>query len=147
MRLQNLLRIGRLKAHEATPAEIQRLLGAVVRNLADAAVGSVSEETRFDAAYKAVTQCALVALMAQGFRPSGNESDPHLATVQSLPLTLGVEDGTSAVLDALRRKRNAIDDTGDSVSPDMLDECIAQAHALRAHLLQELAERHPELLS
>jgi hypothetical protein len=35
--LQNLLKIGRLKAHEPNAAEVQRLLAAIKRNLADAA--------------------------------------------------------------------------------------------------------------
>ena len=54
MTLQNLLRIGRLKEHVPTPEEVQRLLAAIDRNLADAAVESISDETRFDVAYKAV---------------------------------------------------------------------------------------------
>lgn len=47
MTLQNLLRIGRLKAHVATAAEVQRLLKAIDRNLADAGVADISDETRF----------------------------------------------------------------------------------------------------
>lgn len=52
MTLQNLLRIGRLNEHVATAAEVQRLLAAIDRNIADASVASISDETRFDAAYK-----------------------------------------------------------------------------------------------
>jgi hypothetical protein len=57
--LQNLLKIGRLKAHEPNAAEVQRLLAAIRRNLTDAVATNISAETRFDAAYKAVMQCAL----------------------------------------------------------------------------------------
>ena len=59
MTLQNLLRIGRLNQHVATAAEVQRLLAAIDRNIADASVASISDETRFDAAYKAavVAEC------------------------------------------------------------------------------------------
>lgn len=46
MTLQNLLRLGRLKAHSATAAKVQHLLATVERNL-------------HDAAYKSVMQCAL----------------------------------------------------------------------------------------
>lgn len=56
MTLQNLLTIGRLKEHQPTAAEVQRLLAAVNRNLQDAAAANISDETRFDAAYKAVMQ-------------------------------------------------------------------------------------------
>jgi hypothetical protein len=73
MTLQNLLRIGKLKEHTPTAAEVQRLLAAIDRNLADAAVAAISDETRFDAAYKAVMQCALVAMLAAGYRPATSE--------------------------------------------------------------------------
>jgi hypothetical protein len=73
MTLQNLLRIGKLRDHAPTAAEVLRLLAAVDRNLADAAVSEVSDETRFDAAYKAVMQCSLAAMMASGYRPSTSE--------------------------------------------------------------------------
>ena len=52
MTLQNLSRIGRLNAHAATADEVQRLLKAIDRNMADAAVAAISDETRFDAAVK-----------------------------------------------------------------------------------------------
>jgi hypothetical protein len=66
MTLENLLKIGRLKQHETNAAEVQRLLASIRRNLADAAVINISDETRFDAAYKAVMQRALVAMLAAG---------------------------------------------------------------------------------
>jgi hypothetical protein len=88
--LQNLLKIGRLKAHALNAAAVQRLLAAIKRNLADAAAANISDETRFDAAYKAVMQCALVAMLAAGYRPAANEPGHHQTMIQSLPLTLGV---------------------------------------------------------
>ncbi len=51
MTFQNLLRIGRLKPHPATPASVQALRSAIDRNLADAAVAGISDETRFAVAY------------------------------------------------------------------------------------------------
>jgi hypothetical protein len=51
--LQNLLKIGQLKAHPPDAAEVQRLPAAAARNLADARVTTISPETCFDAAYKA----------------------------------------------------------------------------------------------
>jgi len=59
--LQNLLRIGKIKGHAPTAAEVQRLLAAIDRNLADAGVDLISDESRFDVAYKEVMQCSLVA--------------------------------------------------------------------------------------
>ena len=146
MTLQNLLKIGRLKAHAPTPAELQRLLAAAGRNIADSQVDSVSDETRFDAAYKAIMQCALAAMLAGGYRPSTNEPGHHQTLIQSLPLTLGVPNETWVVLDALRRKRNASDYSGDLVEPEMRAEATVQATALLNTLRAWLKKNHPELL-
>lgn len=45
MTLQNLLRIGKLKEHTATAEEVQRLLAAIDRSLADAAAGQISVQS------------------------------------------------------------------------------------------------------
>ena len=146
MTLQNLLKIGRLKEHAATPDEVQRLLAAAERNLADSRVKAVSDETRFDAAYKSIMQSTLAAMMAGGYRPSTSEPGHHQTLIQSLPLTMGVPNETWVLLDALRRKRNASDYSGDIVQPDMAAEATTQAAALLKALRSWLGSRHPELL-
>lgn len=145
MTLQNLLRIGRLNAHAPNATEIQRLLTAAERNLRDAKVAAVSDETRFDAAYKAIKQTALVAMMASGFRPATNEPRHHQTLIQSLPLSCGVDKDAWVVLDALRRKRNLSDYTGDSVDADLRSECVAQAEALVKYVRKWLKQQHPEM--
>lgn len=105
MTLQNLAKIGQLNAHKPTAEEVARLLTAVRRNLADAEVKGISNETRFDCGYKAIMQCALVAMMANGYRPSTSAPGHHQTMLQSLPLTLGVSNDAWIVLDALRKKR------------------------------------------
>ena len=107
----------------------------------------MSDENRFDAAYKAIMQCALVAMMAGGYRPSTSEPGHHQTLIQSLPLTLGVPNGNWVVLDALRRKRNASDYSGDVVQPEMVAEAAAQAAALLKTLRAWLKTHHPELLN
>ena len=146
MTLQNLLKIGRLKAHAPTPAELQRLLAAAGRNIADSQVDSVSDETRFDPAYKAIMQCALAAMLAGGYRPSTNEPGHHQTLIRTLPLTVGVPNETWVVLDALRRKRNASDYSGDIVEPEMRAEATVQATALLNTLRAWLKKSHPDLL-
>ena len=146
MTLQNLLKIGRLKPHAATPQEIQRLLAAAERNLMDARIEAISDETRFDVAYKAIMQLALIAMMASGYRPSTNEPGHHQTMIQSLPLTMGLPKETWLVLDALRRKRNVTDYQGDPIETEAVAECLAQAIALLAATRQWLEDRHPELL-
>jgi hypothetical protein len=125
---------------------VQRLLAAIRRNLADAQVAGISDETRFDVAYKAVMQCALVAMLAAGYRPSANEPGHHQTMIQSLPLTLGVRNEVWVVLDALRRQRNANDYTGQPITPAAVAECLGQARALENALLAHLRARYPSLL-
>jgi hypothetical protein len=125
---------------------VQRLLAAIRRNLTDAAATNISAETRFDAAYKAVMQCALVAMLAAGYRPAANEPGHHQTMIQSLPLTLGVANEVWVVLDALRRQRNANDYTGQPITAAAVAECLAQAKTLEKTLLGHLRDQHPQLL-
>ena len=146
MTLQNLLRVGRLKEHQPTPVEVQRLLAAIARNLTDASLDAISDETRFDVAYKAIMQCALVAMLSAGYRPATNEPGHHQTMIQSLPLTLGVSNDVWVVLDALRRQRNASDYTGHPITAATVTECLSQARSLQARLLEHLRSKRPDLL-
>jgi hypothetical protein len=140
MTLENLLKIGQLKAHETDAAEIQRLLAAAQRNLADAGATNISPENRFDAAYKAIMQAALVALLAHGFRPDTSRPGHHMTVIQSLPETIGLDGGRVAVLDALRRKRNLSDYTGDDIDHASVKNCIAEAGKLLAEVVTWLRD-------
>ena len=133
MTLENLLAIRRLVRHEAGRAAILKLLAAADRNLADAKVTTISAENRFDAAYKAILQCAMAALWAKGYRTSTSEPGHHQTAIQALPLTLALDSATVIVLDALRKQRNLNDYTGDGVSDALLAECIVQAESLLRH--------------
>jgi len=112
----------------------------------DARAEIISDETRFDVAYKAIMQLALAAMMVSGFRPSTNEPGHHQTMIQSLPHTLGLPNDAWVVLDALRRKRNVSDYQGDPIEPEAVSECIAQATALLATTRRWLAEQHREYL-
>ncbi len=146
MSLDNLVRTNQLTAHVARVAEVQRLLAAATRNLADANASSISVETRFDAAYKAIMQCALIGLLANGYRPSTSTPGHHQTMIQALPLTLGVARETWLVMDALRKKRNVNDYSGDLIEEGSMRECIAQATGLLAHVVAWLKQNKPELL-
>lgn len=134
MSLENLLAINRLLRHLATPESIQKLIDAAARNLVDAGAANISVENRFDAAYKAIMQCAMAALWAKGYRTSTSEPGHHQLVIQLLPKTLGVNNDVVIVLDALRKQRNLSDYSGDAVSEASLAECIAQAEALLKRL-------------
>ena len=146
MTLENLLKIGQLKPHATGKDEVGKLLRAAQRNIADAEVELISSETRFDSAYKAVMQAALVALMANGFRPDTNRPGHHMTVIQTLPITIGLPSGRMVVLDALRRKRNMADYTGDGVDEITMESCIEEAKALLQDVETWLKENAPELL-
>ncbi len=145
MTLANLLRTGQLKNHEPDATEIQRLLQAARRNIADSRVSAISAETRFDAAYKAIMQVALAALMANGFRPDTNRPGHHMTVVQSLPKSIGLATERMVVLDALRRKRNLSDYTGEDVDDGSVTHRIAEAEQLMQDVDQWLEQNRSDL--
>ena len=146
MTLENLLAIHKLQAFETSAAGVQRLLFAVERNLADASIAALSSENRFDAAYKAIMQCAMIGLWASGYRTSTSQPGHHQTSLQVLPLTLGLERDVVIVLDALRKQRNLSDYEGDPVSDGAVAECCRQATSLLAHTRAWLGQNRPDLL-
>jgi hypothetical protein len=135
--LANLLKIGQLKEHPVDQEEIDRLIAAAGRGIADARVAAVSAETRFDAAYRAIMQIGLAALMTQGYRPDTNRPGHHMTIIQTFTLTLGIEAARIVVLDTLRRKRNLADYTGEDIDDASVGACIAEAE----RLLREIKAR------
>jgi len=147
MTLENLLAIHRLQAFEATAEGVQRLLDAAARNLLDARLPGLSADNRFDAAYKAIMQCAMIGLWANGYRTSTSQPGHHQTALQALPKTMGIDQDTVIILDALRKQRNLNDYEGDPVTAAAVAECLAQAEALIAHTLKWLARQRPDLLA
>lgn len=147
MSLQNLLKIGQLKEHPPDAAEVQRLLAAAARNLADASVATISPETRFDAAYKVVMQAALAALMAHGYRPDTGRPGHHATVVQGLALTIGLAPARVTVLDTLRRQRNLSDYTGEDIDDSSVEHCISEANQLLQDVMAWLKAHRPELMA
>jgi len=147
MTLENLLAIHRLQAFEPTPASVQRLLASAGRNLADARLPELSNDNRFDAAYKTIMQCAMIGLWAKGFRTATSQPGHHQTALQTLPKTLELDADTVIVLDALRKQRNLNDYEGDPVTDAAVRECQDQAEALLALTRQWLQDHRPDLLS
>ncbi|MCG8434708.1 MAG: DNA-binding protein [Gammaproteobacteria bacterium] len=146
MSLNNLVRTGQLETHETNAGQVLQLLESSQRFLADAKVQSISSETRFDAAYKAVMQCAMVALWANGFRPLKSTPGHHQTMLQTLGVSIGLETEDMQLLDMFRVKRNAIDYTGEPVDEVSVEECIAACEQLMRVLQDWLAAHRPDLL-
>ena len=147
MTLENLLAIHRLQLFDVTPDGLQRLLASAERNLTDARLPELSANNRFDTAYKAIMQCAMIGLWANGYRTSTSQPGHHQTALQTLPKTMGVVQDIVIVLDALRKQRNLNDYEGDPISDAAVTECLAQAKALLAHTRQWLQAHRPDLLS
>ena len=144
MSLQNL--VGRsLEAVAPDRAAIARLLAAAERNLADARLAALSAENRFDASYKAIMQCAMAALQANGYRTLTSQPGHHQTALQTLPLTIGLPKERLIVLDALRKQRNLADYQGDSVPEQIAAECCGQEKQLLAEVKAWVATHKPKL--
>lgn len=128
--MDDLVRDGRLKAHVPDAAECARMLAAAQRNLRDAGLEGLSEESRFQLAYKAIMQCAMLAWLANGYRPTTSVPGHHRTMIQSLPMTLGITEDVVFVLDTLRKKRNLTDYSGELIDPASVRECVMRAEEL-----------------
>ncbi|WP_288476635.1 DNA-binding protein [uncultured Pseudomonas sp.] len=145
MTLDNL--IGKsLEAITPDSAGIRRLLEAAQRSLTDARLPTLSSESRFDLAYKAIMQGANAALQANGYRTLTSRPGHHQTMIQSLPRTIGLATPTMLVLDTLRKQRNVIDYSGDLVSDSMAEEALRQAETLLQQIVLWLEQQRSDLL-
>lgn len=145
MTLKNLLGIS-LDAIPPDRALVAKLLAAAQRNIVDAQLQGLSTENRFDAAYKAIMQTAMVALHANGYRTLTSKPGHHQAAIQTLPTSVGLPQAKVIVLDALRKQRNLSDYSGDLIPESAAKECLASALELLAHVQTWLKNNRPDLL-
>lgn len=99
--LDNLVRIGQLKAEPRNVQEAARMLAMARTRLVDARLEGVSLEGRFTSAYNAAHMAALAALRWQGYR-----SENRYTVFQCLAHTVGWPASRWRVLDAAHQKRN-----------------------------------------
>ena len=106
--LDNLVRIGQLKAEPAVAAEIEGLLRLGQRRLDDAKRQELSLESRFDLSYNATHALALSALRIHGYR-----SDSRYLVFQCLQHTVDLPAEQWRVLDYAHRRRNLAEYEGE----------------------------------
>ena len=99
--LENLVRIGQLKAEPRNTLEAARMLDMARTRLADAKLSKLSLEGRFTSAYNAAHAAALAALRWHGYR-----SENRYTVFQCLTHTLGWPSSRWRVFDAAHQKRN-----------------------------------------
>jgi len=144
MSLENLLKIGQLERHETDAVQLGRLLESSVRCLDDARQESITAETRLEAGYRAIMQLSMLALWANGFRPTTGAGH-HMTMIQSLVHSVGLDTDRVRVLDTFRVKRNTINYTGEDMDIASVEACIKAGEALMQHTRNWLADNHPEL--
>lgn len=126
--LQNLLKIGKLKAEPPNQSEFDRLVMSARRKLPDAENAGNSADTRFTVAYDAAYALAVAALRWHGYR-----SENRTLVFQVLVHTLSFPKEKSRLLDHCHQQRNlALYEGEGPPNEQLIRELIAVAKDLQA---------------
>lgn len=128
--LENLLRIGQLKAEPRNPAEVKRMLAMARTRLLDARLANLSNEGRFTSAYNAAHAAALAALRWHGYR-----SENRFTVFQCLTHTVSWPASQWRVLDAAHQKRNMAEYEG---YLEVEESTIVELYALTSQLISDV---------
>jgi hypothetical protein len=129
--LDNLVRIGQLKAEPRSATEVARLLAMARVRLADAGIINISQEGRFSSAYNAAHAAALAALRWHGYR-----SENRFTVFQCLGHTVGWPAERWRIFDVAHRKRNLAEYEG---FIEIEDSAIEELRVLSADLIAAVA--------
>jgi hypothetical protein len=99
--LDNLVRIGNLKAEAASRNEFDGMVKSARRGLADAQNESIETDSQFDLAIEAAHKFALAALRREGYR-----SENRITVFQALVHTLGVSNADLQIFLKAHNERN-----------------------------------------
>lgn len=128
--IDNLVRIGQLKAERRNDVEVERLLAMARTRLVDARLMKASKEGRFTSAYNAAHAAALAALRWHGYR-----SENRFTVFQCLEHTLKWPAERWRVLDAAHQQRNRAEYEG---LLDVEESGIAELCTLVEELISEV---------
>src|SRR3954462_6579784 len=131
--LENLARIGQLKAEPPAQSELDGLMASGRRRLKDAKNRQLALESRFDLAYGAAHAFALAALRRSGYR-----SENRYLVFQVLPHTLGMSDAQWRLLTLCHERRNKIEYEGFG---ELEQGLVAELVAVPEALLRELEKK------
>ena len=125
--LDNLVRVGRLKAESCNMAEVERMLRMGETRIIDARLPHLSREGRFTSAYNAAHAAALAALRWHGYR-----SENRFTVFQCLAHTLGWPAARWRVLDLAHQKRNLAEYEGylDVEESTIIELCLVAERLL-----------------
>lgn len=129
--LDNLAKVGQLKAEPAGEAEVANLLRIARSHLADAQIKDVSLAGRFAGVYSACHAAALAALRWHGYR-----SENRFTVFQCLAHTVQWDAPRWRALDLAHQKRNRAEYDG---ALDVEESTIAELVVLAKALLADVA--------
>lgn len=128
--LDNLVRIGQLKAEPRNAQDVTRMLAMAQTRLNDAKLSNLSLEGRFTSAYNAAHAAALAALRWHGYR-----SENRYTVFQCLTHTLDWPANRWRVLDTAHQKRNLAEYEG---YLDVEESTVAEMCALVQGLIADV---------
>lgn len=124
--LENLVRIGKLKAEPPDQREFDGLVASAQARLGDARNTTLAVESRFDLAYNAAHALSLAALRWNGYR-----SDNRYLVFQVLEHTAQLATADWKLLSHCHNRRNAIEYEGSLFEdPRLLSELVQVAGRL-----------------
>ena len=128
--LDNLVKVGQLKAESSSKQEVTGLISSGAVRLRDAGNESLSIESRFDLAYNAAHALSLAALRRAGYR-----SESRYIVFQCLKHTLNLPNEQWRILDQAHRKRNLAEYEGHlDVDDALLEALLRTAHEVENRL-------------
>jgi hypothetical protein len=131
--LDNLVKIGQLKAGPSTDDEIKGLIRRGLVKIADYKRAELSVDSRFDLAYNAAHALCLAALRRAGYR-----SENRYIVFQCTQHTIGLEPEYWRVLSDAHRERNVAEYEGDIIVNEQLVEALVRVVDIVADRVQEL---------
>ena len=132
-KLDNLVKVGKLKAEDSTEEEIHGLIRSGLARLSDARNKTLNIESRFDLAYNAAHALSLAALRLTGYR-----SENRYLDFQCLQHTLELPNEQWRVLDQAHRKRNVAEYEGDM---DVDEQLVAALIRVTDEVADRLSRR------
>ena len=124
--LENLVKIGKLKAEPPAEKDINGLINSGLARLKDSQNESLNIESRFDLAYNSAHALSLAALRKAGYR-----SDSRYIVFQCLNHTLDFPNESWRVLDNAHRLRNIAEYEGElDVNEALLESLIRTVQKL-----------------
>jgi uncharacterized protein (UPF0332 family) len=132
--------------HQTSKQEIDNLRDLITRDLADAAITSLSADRRFATAYNAALQTATIAIACAGYRVSAR-SGHHKISFEAGAVAIGTAAAAlTEYFETCRRKRNVIDYMTSSVATDTeAEEIVKKANEFRSVVEQWVRLQHPSI--